>query len=698
MIVRKEGGVSRRPGSRFIAETKDHERRSRLINFKFSTTQAYIIEAGAGYFRFYKDKAQIISGLAAYEVASPYTEQQALEMTWTQSFDVLYIDHAEHPPRTLTRTDHTAWILADVPFSPAMTYEAGISPLGNLGLSALTGTITLTTEAGVFLNSDLDRLVEALGGQATIIGLTSSTQATAQVNRPFSKLTFPTGEWRLVGSPVAQVTPDKKEPVGAVVTLTASTSAWRASDVGKYVDIAGGFVQIIGYTSPTVVTGIIRATLSATTAVGAGGWKLRSPSWSPDRGYPVASGFHQQRLAFVGAPADPGRAALSRSADFYNFAFGTSDDDAIEYPLLDDDVNAAVWVKSFGQALAIGTDSGVWVLSSGINDPTITPTAVTASMEAPYGAAGGFLARRIAGAVVYVHRSRKSLRALRYSATREGYDAEDLNVLSAHMLNPGIVDWTFQEEREPTLWVVRADGQLAGCTWYPEHQVMGWHRHITDGVVESVAVIPGDPDDEMWMIVRRTIGGQTRRFVECLDPRFDLDGDIRDAFFVDCGLSYRGAPATVISGLGHLEGETVQVLADGMVLPEQPVVDGDITLDEPASIVHVGLGYVGRLSPIVPDVGAADGTTFGRQRRIVRVVADGLRATQFWVGPDAGHMVKVDDVVTRRLDQPADMFTGEARVLPDTGYDDRYSITLEHRLPAPFELRALAFLLESSQS
>lgn len=698
MILHKEGGLAKRPGFRFVAALKGDSKRVRLINFRFSVSQTYIIEAGDGYFRFYADGGQIVLDGAPYEVASTYTEQQCQELTWTQSADFLYLFHAAHPPRALRRAGHTDWTLSDVVFSPPMTYEAGHQIGRILQLSATTGTVTavLVGGPGPLLAADVDRLVEAKGGQATITAVTSPDTATLVVNRPFPRTTFVPTEWTLVGSPVAALTPNKKEPIGAVVTLTLDIAGWLSEDIGKYVDVAGGFVELTGYTSPTVMTGIIRGTLSATTQVGAGGWKLRTASWSVDRGYPAAGGFHQQRFCFGGVPADPGRIVGSRSADLYAFPLGTKDDDAIEYPLLDDDVHAIHWIRSFGDKLAIGTNAAAWVVSSGITDPTITPTAIAASLEQPYGAAPCMPARRIGGSLVYVHRSRKSLMALRYDFGSDSYGAQDLNVLATHILRPGIVDWSFQQEREPILWVVRGDGQLAACTWYPEHEVMGWHRHITAGSVESVAVIPGDPDDELWAVIRRTIGGRTRRFVERLDPL--QDDDDADGLYLDAGLTYMGDPATTISGLDHLEGETVAVRADGMVLAPRTVVGGTIMLSHPAEVVQVGLPYEAMFRPSIPDVGVGDGSTAGRRRRIIRVTADGLRATQCWVGPDEDHLVLLDGVTTRRLDQPAETFTGQRRTLPQNSYDDEYNLMFVHKLPNAFRIRALAVLIEASQA
>ena len=698
MLVKKEGGVAKRPGLRFVAPAKLDDKRCRLIPFRFSLTQAYVVEAGHQYFRFFANGGQIQADDVPYEVSSPYTDTDLTSLTWTQSGDLLYLLHPGHPPRSLARIGQTNWVLSEVPFSPPMTYEAGHKPAVGLVLSATTGTVSATlTAAQGFLASDDDRLLEAQGGQATITAVADAAHATLLVNRPFPTTAFTAGNWSLVGSPNAALTPSKKEPIGAVVALTLDKAGFRFEDAGKYIDVSGGFIQITAVTDATHATGVIRQTLSSTDAVGGGGWKIRSASWTVERGFPAAAGFHQQRLGFSGVPSDPGRLYLSRSADFYSFILGTEDDNAVEYPLLDDDAHSTRWIRSFGDALAIGTDSGVWVVKSGITDPTITPTAIAASMQAPYGAAAGLVAKRIGGSLVYVHRSRRSLRAVQYNYSSDSYLVQDLNVLSEHMFVSGIIDWTFTEERTPTMWASRGDGQLAGCTWYPEHEVMAWHRHTTAGAVENMAVIPGDPDDELWVSVKRTIGGETKRFIEKMDPVADDFAAVADCFHVDCGLTYDGDPATIISGLDHLEGEVVQVVADGMVLPARQVVDGKITLSRPASKAHVGLGYEASMVPTMPDVGAPDGSAWGRQKRVQRLVLDGMSATQCWVGPDRDHLVLVDGVTTRRLDQPSDTFTGQVLTLPPTAYDDEYRFMLIHKLPTPFRLRAVAMMLESAQ-
>ncbi|MDQ4678173.1 hypothetical protein, partial [Stenotrophomonas maltophilia group sp. RNC7] len=126
-------------------------------------------------------------------------------------------------------------------------------------------------------------------------------------------------------------------------------------------------------------------------------------------------------------------------------------------------------------------------------------------------------------------------------------------------------------------------------TYVPEQQVQGWHRHTTaaSGKFESVCCVTEEDEDAVYTIVKRTINGQSVRYVERLHSR--RVEALEDAFFVDAGLSYSGAPATTFGGLDHLEGEEVNILADGAVMSRQVVTGGEVTLQQPASTVHVGL-------------------------------------------------------------------------------------------------------------
>ena len=218
----------------------------------------------------------------------------------------------------------------------------------------------------------------------------------------------------------------------------------------------------------------------------------------------------------------------------------------------------------------------------------------------------------------------------------------------------------------------------------------------TPAVVESVAVIPGDLDeDQVWMIVQRNIGGTTKRFVEFLMP-YDFGSDVEDAFFVDSGLTYDGAAATSVSGLGHLEGQVVTVLADGAAHPTKTVSSGAITLDRSAQKVHVGLGYNSTLKTMRLEAGSQDGTSQGKLKRIHDIT---LRLFKT-VGAKIGPSVAGTDIIPFRssadeMDQSLDMFTGDKTIEFDGNVDTDAFITLRQEQPLPMTLLGIFARLET---
>jgi hypothetical protein len=228
-----------------------------------------------------------------------------------------------------------------------------------------------------------------------------------------------------------------------------------------------------------------------------------------------------------------------------------------------------------------------------------------------------------------------------------------------------------------------------------DQQVVGWHRHPLGGKdvqVLSVSVIPGTTQDELWLVVERTINGSTRRYVEFMEYEFlPVDAtDKANAFFVDAGLTYSGDAATVISGLDHLEGETVQILADGAAHPDKQVQAGSVTLDRAASVVQVGLPFESRLETLDLDVGAADGASIGRQKRIDRAVVKFLDTLGAQVGFNEDHM---DEVLFRSASAPMNsgplLFTGEKRVVFPKGWDTAARVMVVQTQPLPCTVAAV---------
>ena len=152
----------------------------------------------------------------------------------------------------------------------------------------------------------------------------------------------------------------------------------------------------------------------------------------------------------------------------------------------------------------------------------------------------------------------------------------------------------------------------------PEQQVGAWHQHDTfQGTFESCAVVAEGNEDVLYVVVRRNLGGTLKRYVERMAPRqFAAQAD---AFFVDSGLTYSGTPVTTLSGLSHLNGQIVSILADGAVHPQRQVEGGSITLDEPASVVHVGLPISADVQTLPAAAGVDSGYAQGRAKNVNKI-------------------------------------------------------------------------------
>ncbi len=234
--------------------------------------------------------------------------------------------------------------------------------------------------------------------------------------------------------------------------------------------------------------------------------------------------------------------------------------------------------------------------------------------------------------ILFLERGGLKIRELSYDFDQDKYVSPDLTILAEHITGDGIVEMDFTITPFPIMWAVRTDGSIAGLTYDRAQNLVAWHKHVTDGSFESVAVIPGQTEDELWAIVNRTISGSTVRYIERMNPTFD-ETVLTNAFFVDSGLTYSFNPATTaVTGLSHLEGETVQVLADGVVLGDEVVSSGAITIDSAATDVHVGLTYTSILQTMRPELTDASGSTQGRKKRINEIVLRLKDAKQYKYG------------------------------------------------------------------
>jgi hypothetical protein len=633
-IVFPHGGISKRSGTKFIAEVKDSTKRTILIPFVYSTVQAYMLEFGHQYVRFYRNESVLLNGAgtAPLEIATPYTQDDLLTLDFTQSADVLYLVHKNYPPKQLNRLGATNWTLTDFDYSDGPYIEQN-STATTLTPTHKTGTATINASAATFVSTDVGRWVRIrhgdIWGAAKITAYSSATSVTVQVYAQFP------------------------------FDNTTASDKWRLG------------------------------------------------AWSNTSGWPTCVSFFQERLFFAATTSKPATLWASRSGDFPVFSTTNTlgevlDDSALNFTLATDQVNAIRWLFS-EKRLQIGTSDGPFMLSSGRNFEALTPTNATIGRETTDGTAD----ERPAGAsrtTLYIDRSRRKLRELGYDYNMDGYSSIDLNLLAEHITAGYIKQIAYARSPDNLVWVLLQNGELRCMTYEKTQEVIAWHRHIiggTDTEVKSIGVIPRSDEAEevLYMIVQRTIDGTTKQYVEYLESQFDsAKGDlVVNAFFVDSGLSYNGAAVNVISGLDHLEGETVQVFADGAVHPDRVVSSGSITLSRTATKVSVGLPFIAKLRTLDPEVQTQDGPSQGKTRRIERIT---LRLVDTFNLKFNVNDKDLEIIPFRESTMPMgsiQLFTGDKRFLVAHTPDRKFELTLQSDTPHPCTVLAIMYALNVSE-
>jgi hypothetical protein len=296
--------------------------------------------------------------------------------------------------------------------------------------------------------------------------------------------------------------------------------------------------------------------------------------------------------------------------------------------------------------------------------------------------------------VIFVQRAGRKLRQFVYDMNGDSYMAMDLTAAAEHVTAGGLTDFVWQSQPIETLWAARADGQLLGFTYSKEQDMNAWHRHILGGGGQaiSLAVVPAVQGgrDELWLAVRREVNGLAVHYIETLEPGHELGGPQADCFFVDCGVTVRGEGLTEISGLDHLEGHEVHILADGGVQPPRVVRNGRISLQYPADVAQVGLPYRSLLTTVNFEANLPDGTAQGRQKRTTHVQLRLLESVGGATGADESNLEHLEYwFAPRHMSKAPGLFSGLLNVPWPGGYEADGAVTVAQDSPLPFLLASL---------
>lgn len=499
------------------------------------------------------------------------------------------------------------------------------------------------------------------------------------------------------------------------LTLTASSPAginndagFKASDVGRLIRMQGTdntwrSLEITAYTSPTVVT----AKLLGEPFIGVepvSNWRMGY--WSDTTGYPSRGSFYQDRLWLGGSNLYPDVFAGSVIGSYDEFTQTSAagevlDTHAVVGRLNSRRMSRIKWIQGSSKGLLMGTGSQEYVLTSaeGAGKP-ITPDSAKVEDSSSRGSADT-PSVPIDNQVLYVQRSGRTVREFAYNYEVDGYKSPSMSMLSSHLGISPFVNAVYAAEPHSIVWLQRLDGSVVGLTYNRDENVVGWHRHdFSGGVVESMSVIPSKDQlqDTLWLVVKRVVQGQTKRYIERLTRFWDFDMTINDAHFVDCGLRYEGPLTQTLYGLQHLEGmDNVYGLADGIPIGPLVVSGGSVVLDQPAANVVVGLGFDAEGETSRLENGAADGTAMGKVKRINYL---SVNVWQSYGGEIGTWNEDTQEVEWAPLEYPAKLdeletitlFNGIlGPVTPAPGYEKRGSVFFRRTkdVPLPFNVVAL---------
>lgn len=701
-IVRKEGGVANRAGTRFVEACKDNDAGKRLMRY-VSRFEGFsvLIEIGQGYFRFYLNgEAILVSGVPPYnggttyvpgdlvasggvnyychtettgnappnasfwypltsnilEIPTPYNADDLFE--WNQSANVITLTHHDHPPRELIFASLTRWVLNLVTTTPS------VSPPG--GVSGTAGAAGARTYAYVVTSAFRDTYEES--NQSAVATIAGCAEPTKDAPNVITWTPVPnTAEYYVYADPY------ENGVFGFVGTAT--TASFRDA----------GFIPDFAVTPPV----------------------SRNLFSSPDE-HPQVSAMFQQRRWF--ANLDDAADALygSRTGFYYNFGISSplQDDDSITFRIAGNNHHAIQHMIALKTGLVLMTDGGEWTVTGGGGPGTpITPSSINAEQETYVGIKESVRPVVIGNTILYVQARGTVMRELRFDQQVEGLGGKDLSIYSQHLTgrDKQIVAMDYQQVPDSVVWAVRADGRLLGLTYIPEQDIWGWHRHeslsnlpgadavVTLGVFEDVCVVPEQDEDVAYFIVKRTIGGTERRYIERLESRTIRDGFFAsDSFFVDCGLTYQGSPANNFSNLDHLEGQVVAVLGDGVpIFDGDPssasaaaftVTGGEITLTTDVSVAHIGLPI--RYADLeLLDLDTQGSSIRDKRKRVagVTLLVENSGRT-FWIGPSASDLRQYD----RQVWEPNTFGVTQALELsPISQFSDTGRVFIRQKDPLP---------------
>lgn len=684
-ITRPHGPAETRPGTQYVRTAGAPSTAVWLIPFEYAANQNVVLEVGDLYMRFHADGGTLLAPAATawsnataytvgnlasrlgvtyyckapntnqqppnatywhpqpasgeYEIPTPYAAGDLSTIKTDQSNDVLTLTHPSYAVRELRRYGATDWRLELVAFATSLAAPGSVAAIA-------------TSTGGTLV--DCTYVVTALSEDGTEESLASAS-ATCSNNL---------------------------QAVGAYNTIT-----WAAVTGASRYNVYAESNGLFGYIGQTEALTFKDDNITPDVAVTPP--EAYDPFTSAGN-YPATVGYIDQRRAFAGTNNQPQQIWATRSGTEKNLTFSipTRDDDSLSFRIAARANNAIRHMIALDD-LVLLTAAAAWKVGS-VDGGALTtlnvrarPQSYVGASHAPPVVAGGD--------ILYSAEKGAHYMRLAYEDNTSRLRATDLSRRAPHLFDGyRIADADMAESPYPTVWLVRNDGKMLGLTYDFDNQVVAWHTHDTDGEFESVAVVPEDGEDAVYVVVRRTVDGSSTRYIERLaSRRFDAD---EDAFCVDAGVTYSGAAATTITGLDHLEGKTVSIVSGGAVRPRAVVTGGAVTLDqmtEAGAKTHIGLPYTCRAEtlPMAFDV---PGFGLGRPKNINQVWLRVYRSGGVFVGPAFDMLTEAKIRTSEPYGSPPTLLTGVIDLTLENAWQDDGIVCIEQSDPLPLTLVSLS--------
>ena len=569
-IAKPQGPAENRPGLFFVKEVKDSTKPTRVIPFRFNVSQTMVIEIGHQYFRFhtlgatlqYTDGAAWSSSISysvgaiakhngvnyycfaantnvippgptnwyalpadmTYEIPSPYLETELFDIKFVQSSDVMTLVHPNHEAAELRRYGAQHWEFTNIDFTAPISAPTGVHANAYIPSSASVNTDTYEDHIYVVTAVAQDGIRES--EQSSSGTVSNNIFVTGAKN---------TVVWNQVSGALRYRV--YKEQAG-LFGFIGERDHDTASNPSQYTIVDNNIAPDFSITPPRYET-----------------------IFSGTNNFPNAVSYFEQRRVFAGTNNEPQTIFMTRSGTESDMSFKLPirDDDRIKFKVAAREANRIKHIVPLTQLLFM-TEAAEWRVTS-VNSDAITPTSIAVKPQS-YVGANDTQPVVVNNSMVYIASRGGHARELGYNWQSNGFITGDLSIRAPHLFdNLDVVDMTLAKAPVPIVWMISTNGKLLGLTYVPEQQVGAWHQHDTDGLFESVAAVAESSVDAVYCVVKRTINGATKRYIERLGTREYATQ--RDSFFVDSGKSYIGTntntakTVTITSGGAYTKGSIV---------------------------------------------------------------------------------------------------------------------------------------------